>query len=206
MSSDGTGSHRDHVLRTRDPFALPRGPLGRLTGRMMARSNRAQQREVLELLPSSGRILEVGFGPGVLVELALARSPSLIVAGVDPSPVMVQEAQARNAGAAGRADLREGAAASIPFEDRSFDAVVSVNNVRLWPDQRLALAELARVVRPGGTVVIGSHGGRRATWLQRRLSLPADDAAAIETALSATFGSAERRELDHLTVFVATAP
>ena len=80
-------------------FGRPKGVLGRLGGVIMARVNRnaaAQVIEVLDVRPDD-KILEVGFGPGVAIQMLLRRVPAGSVAGVDQSQEMVRQAAARNA-------------------------------------------------------------------------------------------------------------
>ncbi|MGB8707272.1 MAG: methyltransferase domain-containing protein, partial [Dehalococcoidia bacterium] len=55
-------------------------------------------------------------------------------------------------------DFRLLDAESLPFEDNSFDIVVTGMTLGLLPDQRQAIKEMARVVRPGGIVSVGAHG------------------------------------------------
>ena len=78
-------------------FGRPKGILGRLGGAIMARVNRDAAAHVIDLLDlrSNDRILEVGFGPGVGIELLLLRVPDGSVAGVDQSQEMVRQAAAR---------------------------------------------------------------------------------------------------------------
>ena len=191
----------------RDPFALPRGLPGRLAGRMMARSNAAQQREVVDLLAPGGdvRLLEIGYGPGELAALALARDAAVAYAGVDPSEVMQARARQRNAGSTGRSgDFRIGAAAELPFPDGSFDIVVAVNNVRLWPDIGSAAQEVRRVLVPDGMALVTWHGGRTPSWLQRRLAMSEEEWSRVEDGFRPVFGSLVRRELPSSTAIVAT--
>ena len=80
-------------------FGHPKGVLGRLGGVIMARVNRdaaAQVIEVLDVRPDD-KVLEVGFGPGVAIQMLLHRVPAGSVAGVDQSQEMVRQAAARNA-------------------------------------------------------------------------------------------------------------
>jgi ubiquinone/menaquinone biosynthesis C-methylase UbiE len=182
------------------PFARPNGLVGRLAGRFMLFTNK--QTEVADLLdprPDS-RILEVGFGPGGLIRLLRRRIPDGTVRGVDPSADMVAVARRVNRGGV---ELRVGTAERTGYPDESFDVVVSVNNVALWPSLEAGLRELHRVVRPGGTVLIAWHGGRDPSRIARRLTLPADKLERIRGGLAELFGEVERRELTSLTVFRA---
>jgi SAM-dependent methyltransferase len=138
-------------------FGRPRGLLGWLGGRLMARTNRGANRWVVDLLGvgAGTRVLEVGYGPGAGVAEALARR-SAFVGGVDPSKVMLNQARARNAAALaeGRLDLRLASADSLPFDDASFDVAFAVNSVQVWPDPVAGLKEVRRCLRPGGRVAL----------------------------------------------------
>jgi ubiquinone/menaquinone biosynthesis C-methylase UbiE len=112
---------------------------------------RVRQERVLELLDlKGGRVLDVGCGPGMLGAELLRRGYEFW--GVDAAPGML--AQCRRRLGAGRARLAVGDAARLPFPDGAFDAVICmgvIGNVRAGA---AALAELARLVRPGGTLVV----------------------------------------------------
>jgi SAM-dependent methyltransferase len=172
----------------------------------MAVLGAAEQREVSTLLDvrPGERILEVGYGPGVLVTLVLGAGAT--VAGADPSTQMCALARRRNRAAvsAGRADLRVGTAERTGFPDASFDAVVSVNNVPMWSDLGAGMRELRRVVRPGGRVVVSWHGGSRATRVGRRLALDPQVLDRILTSMRDTFGTAELHHGTRVVAFRAT--
>src|SRR5256885_715708 len=147
------------------PFARPRGLRGRLAGWFMVWTNK--QREVADLIGvrPGERVLEVGYGGGALIRLLADRIGDGTVCGVDPSPDMRALAVRRNrrAAAAGRLDLRVGAAEATGFPDGAFDHVVTVNTVAIWPDLEAGLRELHRVTKPGGDVVIAWNGRLRRT-------------------------------------------
>src|SRR5262249_6843216 len=149
--------------KVRAQFVCPTGWLGSIVGRLMAIKNRERSEWVLSQLGVNpgDRVLEIGFGPGVDVARTAAIGAS--VAGIDPSDVMVRQASRRNADAirAGRVDLRRGAMPDLPFVDAAFDKAYSINSYQFWPYKTRALAELRRVMRPGGVVIIGVHGGNR---------------------------------------------
>ncbi|MGH3662068.1 MAG: class I SAM-dependent methyltransferase [Micromonosporaceae bacterium] len=186
-------------------FALPQGRLGRLMGWVMGAGNLVEQRDVLQALnPRAGeRILEVGHGPGALLELIIGSGAT--AAGVDPSPVMCDMARRRLSMAIGdgRAEVKPGDAESVGHPDRCFDAVVSVNNLPMWSDLGRGLRELRRVLRPGGRLVVAWHGGRRPTRIARSMALPDQVLEQVRLQMRDVFGAAERRELDHVVVFLA---
>ncbi|MEZ0093503.1 class I SAM-dependent methyltransferase [Streptacidiphilus sp. EB129] len=138
-------------------FAMPRGPLGRLVGRLMAVINKSQVEAVVaELAAVPGeRVLEIGFGPGVGLVTLARTAPEVRIEGVDPSSAMVAQARRRVRRFGGRVRLREGTAAALPWEDDSFDAVFAANSAQLWQPRVGSLAEVLRVLRPGGRLVLG---------------------------------------------------
>jgi ubiquinone/menaquinone biosynthesis C-methylase UbiE len=140
-------------------FGEPRGLLGKLGGLIMARMNRACAAWVVDLLnfKPGDKVLEVGFGPGVGIELLAGRAFAGYVAGVDSSNEMVAQATARNKKAieSGRVDLRHGSVASLPFTDNSFDKALAINSMHIWPDAVAGLREVRRVLKPHGRVALG---------------------------------------------------
>ncbi|MGH3314593.1 MAG: class I SAM-dependent methyltransferase [Nocardioidaceae bacterium] len=188
----------------RSCFALPRGRWGRLAGWLMLWTNR--QRGLRELLDirAGERVLEIGYGPGGLIRV-LTRTGAAQICGVDPSPQMRDLAVRRHRKHAngGRVDLRVGTAEHTGLPPASFDCVVSVSSVALWPDLSAGLRELHRVTRPGGRVVIAWHGGTRSWGIGRRLALPERQLDVLEGRLAQEFTTVARRELPTLTVFTA---
>jgi ubiquinone/menaquinone biosynthesis C-methylase UbiE len=143
---------------SRRQFARPRGLRGLLAGELMAWSNRAVNRWTLDQLGVGrrDRVLELGSGAGVGLELAARRARRGLVAGLDLSPAMVRRAGWRNrrAARAGRLQLRAGSASALPWPDGAFTRAFSVNTANEWPDRRGVLAELHRVLAPGGMLAI----------------------------------------------------
>jgi ubiquinone/menaquinone biosynthesis C-methylase UbiE len=140
-------------------FGRPKGLLGRLGGVVLARFNRGFAEEIVALLKvrASERVLEVGFGPGVGIELLASAAANGKVAGVDPSKEMVEQASARNAAAirSGAVELRQGSVECMPFEDGAFETALAINSMQVWPDAPAGLREIRRVLTVGGRVALG---------------------------------------------------
>jgi arsenite methyltransferase len=110
-------------------------------------------REALGAVPGE-RILDVGCGPGFYVaELLEQVGREGAVAAIDSSPQMLEMA-ARRCEGHDNVSFHESEATSVPLEDASFDAALSVQVLEYVSDLDAALAEIHRVVRPGGRVVI----------------------------------------------------
>lgn len=99
------------------------------------------------------RVLDVATGTGA-VAIELARHTGAHVVGLDQSPQMLAVARERaaRAGLSGRIELLEGQAESLPFACGSFSALSFTYLLRYVVDPAATMRELARVVRPGGTV------------------------------------------------------
>ena len=124
----------------------------------MARSTGQRNEWTISLLTLEGndRMLEVGSGPGALIEALTARVPNGFIVGVDASPLMVEQASRRNALAVrtGLVEVQQGSALALPFEDALFDKALSANSVPFWPDRLAGVKEMRRVLKPGGTIAL----------------------------------------------------
>jgi len=104
------------------------------------------------LSPAPGlRWLDVGCGNGAFTELLVDRCAASQVQGIDPSGEQLAFARKRLA-RAGNVGLRIGSAMELPFADGTFDAVASALVIFFVPEPAGAVAEMARVIRPGGGV------------------------------------------------------
>jgi ubiquinone/menaquinone biosynthesis C-methylase UbiE len=139
----------------------PEGDTGRAVGEMLNRINANITAAVYQrlMLRDRHRILEIGFGNGRLLPALLAAADDLTYVGLDRAETMVTEAAAFNAElvAEGRASFRHGTAEAIPCDDAAFDRAFAVNVIYFWLDAVKALAEMRRVLRPGGLSIIASN-------------------------------------------------
>lgn len=101
-----------------------------------------------------GEVLEVGIGSGL--NLAFYGSAATRVTGIDPSPRLLAKARTRIGTMP--VELVEASAEQLPFDARSFDSAVVTYSLCSIPDPARALAEVRRVLRPGGELVFVEHG------------------------------------------------
>ena len=130
-------------------------------------------------VPADGRVLDVATGTARVARAVAQRTPAAIV-GLDQSPAMLAAGVRAldDAGLTARIGLVRGDARCLPFPDRTFDAVTFTYLLRYVADPPATLAELARTLRPGGTLA-GLEFSRpdslplqAAWWLHTRVGLP----------------------------------
>src|SRR5215216_5535106 len=112
---------------------------------------------------ASGKVLEVAVGTGRNFPFY---PEGVRLIGIDLSPAMLEIARKRAEELGVDADLREANAQQLPFPDASFDTVVCTLSLCNIPDDRRALAEMKRVLRPGGRLLLLDHV-RGSTWIVR---------------------------------------
>ncbi|MEV5483785.1 MULTISPECIES: class I SAM-dependent methyltransferase [Streptomyces] len=105
---------------------------------------------------AKGEVLEVAIGSGLNLEFYPA---GISLTGFDLSRPMLDLARDRAAALGLEVDLREGEAHELPFSDDSFDTVVCTLGLCSVPDERPVIAEMYRVLRPGGQLLLLDHVG-----------------------------------------------
>jgi SAM-dependent methyltransferase len=109
----------------------------------------------LDLQPQHN-VLEIGFGGGAALALVAAQLTTGVASAVDFSPEMVEAAQHRfkNEIANHRVHVQFGDVSQLPFPPASFDRVFTINTIYFWSDTQQGLAEIRRVLKPGGVAII----------------------------------------------------
>jgi SAM-dependent methyltransferase len=137
-------------------FSAPEGTSGRVIGAIMGLINRLPNRRAIERLDIAEQddVLEIGFGPGWALKKMSKLAHRGTITGVDRSPTMFRQAQARNRAAIqdGKLKLFHGSFERLPLESASIDKILAVNVIYFCLP--IALAEARRVLRPGGTMSI----------------------------------------------------
>ena len=136
-------------------FGRPSGWAGRyLIAPWLDRISRGMNALALSELRPTGQeaVLEIGFGGGALLAAIAAQTEGDVI-GIDISEAAVARVRRRFRGFP-QVRVALASAQALPLEDGSVDAAVSVNSLYFWPDATGALNELARVVRPGGRLVL----------------------------------------------------
>ena len=164
----------------------PEGVVGVAVAEWLYENNRQANAEFVTLLSlvSGSDVLEIGFGNGRTAPDIIAQAADVRYAGLEISPTMVEEARRFNAAlvATGQASFHLGNAERMPFPDSSFDRVFSIGVVHFWADPVAPLAEVRRVLRPGGISLMGCLHPRTAPDFARsEFGFYLRDAATWET-------------------------
>lgn len=109
----------------------------------------------LHLFPEA-KVLEIGPANGFFVGRLFKNNEDIQYTGMDLSRDMIKAAEQLNASLveSGKAKFVSGDVVDLPFEDNSFDRIFTVNTLYFWSDPQRGMAELRRVLRPGGTLII----------------------------------------------------
>jgi SAM-dependent methyltransferase len=190
--------HNDPEVVARE-YASEQGLLGRRAAYRFAEGPDPREivfRAVAEVEPR--RVLEVGPGPGELAERIRDELEADVVA-VDSSPRMVELTRGRGI------EAMVGDVQELPFEDESFDCAVAAWMLYHVPDVDRGIAELARVLRPGGRLVAATNAADHWDGLRELLTDERADmcfsAANGEELLSRAFARVERIDATGWIVF-----
>ncbi|HZA92402.1 MAG TPA: class I SAM-dependent methyltransferase [Gemmatimonadales bacterium] len=144
----------------RAQFGRPTGFWGSAAGLLMAHrpSNRRRNAWAVTLLDVQrhDRVLELGFGPGLAIRELSRIAAEGYVCGIDHSELMLRWARRRNADGlrCGVVDLRLGSVDELPAFDALFDKILAVNTMVFGSEPVARLAELRRLLRPGGLIAV----------------------------------------------------
>ena len=120
-----------------------------------------KQLDALDINANGKKVLDVGCGPGNLLVALSADIPEILV-GVDVDAIFLRVGRSEIEKLIGKSAmtpaLLRAALPTLPFADASFDLVTRFLVMPHVPDDRVALTELARVLKPGGTLAISGHG------------------------------------------------
>jgi SAM-dependent methyltransferase len=166
-----------YVVWTSNQVRKPSGRLGRAVLARMNLSHASLTTWGLEpvRIEPSFTILDVGCGGGRTIHELAARAQAGRVYGVDYSQASVEASRDtnRDALAAGRVQIQQGLVSRLPFADAMFDLVTAVETHYYWPDLPNDAREIARVLKPGGTLLVIAEAYKgRWGWLFQLAMLP----------------------------------
>ncbi|CAL9394375.1 2-methoxy-6-polyprenyl-1,4-benzoquinol methylase, mitochondrial [Streptomyces sp. enrichment culture] len=156
--------------------------------------------DILAVGIDSGEVLELGCGPGYLgLEWINQATGSARLVGLDISPAMLRRASANAAeyGVRDRCAYQCGTVLELPFEDDRFDHAVSASSLHEWADPVAALAEMHRVLRPGGRYCISDlrRDMDRTTLQFMKANIAADMRPGFRTSIRSSYVKGEVEEL-----------
>lgn len=121
-------------------------------------------------LKSTDRVLEIGFGPGKLLNKMASSTTEGFVEGIDFSQTMLKVAGTVNKKyiSKGIVKLHKGECRNLPFDSQSFEKLCTVNTIYFWKNPDAYFKEMYRVIKPGGKVVVGFRDDKQMNNLNLR--------------------------------------
>jgi len=137
----------------------PHGILGAIIARVMAKETAADNKQAIALLglKESDHVVDIGTGHGRSLGVIAGLAPAGLAVGVDNSEVALNIARQSNERLirAGRVRVELARSDALPFPDASFDKAMAVHTLYFWNPAEPHLAEIARVLKPRGKLVLG---------------------------------------------------
>ena len=209
-----TGGHASFYDGMMTYSTLPGKAICRMVWNMDREKNLAYLERALSGVPEdfAGKLLEVPVGTGVQTMPVYRELPRAEVTCLDYSADMMGAAKAR-AEAAGIRNVRfvQGDVGALPFDDASFDIVLSLNGFHAFPDKEAAYRETRRVLKPGGTFCgcFYIRGGcARTDWFIRHLyepkgffTSPYETEDSLRERLSKLYAQAEVSRIEGMGIF-----
>ena len=196
---------------------LPGKAICRIVWNMDAKKNLDYLTRALSGVPEdfAGRLLEVPVGTGVLTMPVYRDLPEADICCVDYSAEMIQTARHRADGLDIRnISFHEADVGKLPFDDESFDIVVSLNGFHAFPDKDKAYGETFRVLKPGGTFCGCFYlkgGCRRTDWFVRNLYVrlgfftePFETKESLQARLATMYSTASVTAVEGIGCFTCT--
>ncbi|HEX4222454.1 MAG TPA: methyltransferase domain-containing protein [Pseudonocardiaceae bacterium] len=147
------------LARTAEQLGNPHGLLGRyVVAKRLNRGNKAPIARAIDALAvePGQTVADIGFGGGIGLRMLLAKvGPTGTVHGIDRSPTMLAKARKDFHADAGRLRLHAGSITDLPLPDAALDGAICVNVLYFVADLAAAFGAAARVLRPGGRLVLG---------------------------------------------------
>lgn len=136
------------------------------------------------------RVLEIGLGYGTIGQLLIDRGARYSGVDISPGPVDMMQFRIASVGRADTCNARVASALALPFEDETFDVVVSIGCLHHTGDLPGAISEARRVLRPGGVAIVmiyNARSARRVSGAPRRFVRSKVDRARAETSARAAY-------------------
>ena len=118
-------------------------------------------------LETNDRILEIGFGPGKLINEMARTTTEGVIEGIDFSEAMLKEARKVNRHniLSGKVKLQKGESSALPYNNESFDKLCSINTLYFWKEPDKYFREMFRVLKHRGKIVIGFRDDKQMSSL-----------------------------------------